>query len=141
MKKTLLLTLPLFLSACSNKRIIDDAMQSIGSQSQFINTLPDPKTPMWVVLLLGLLVILLIVAIVFLAWSSHSHKKMLEEAQKRQPRRVTKKVYVPMPNPQSPTGYPYPGSQPNSVSYTPTQAHPQYLPGHAPIQPSPWRQR
>lgn len=124
MKKILPLTLSIFLSACkSNQRIIEDAMQSIGSQSQFINTSPEPamSTGMafaWVAF--GLLFIVVLVALV---WSLYSHKKTLEEVRKRPSRRV-KKVYMPLPNP---------NNNPNSpTTYTPTQAYPNY-------EQPPWR--
>ena len=134
MKKILPLASSLFLAACSNKRIIEDAMRNIGSQSQFINTPPDPKIPVWMILTLGLLIVSLVAALVVLAWSSHSHRKALEEtAKKKRPSRRVKKVYLPYS--QSPMGQHDP-SQSHLTNHAPVQQPREYVPPQ-----SPWGQR
>lgn len=134
MKKTLapLTIMAVFLSACSNRRIIEDAMQSIGSQSTYINTV-EPKWPLAMTIVFGILAVLFLALLAVLIWSMLSYKKAkrdFEKAKKSRPARRVTKVYYPQPL--------HPGDQHQSVTYAPTQAHPQYPPEHVPVQP-PWR--
>ena len=97
MKKTLLVIIAIFLSACkSNHRIIEDSMRSIGNQSSYINTLPETQSPWPVAVILGIVLLLMIVLVA--AYIYYIKQQQAKEP-KRPPRRVTR-MYYPQPTPQ-----------------------------------------
>ena len=82
-----------FLTACkSNQRIIEDSMQSIGSQSYYVAVAPEPQSLWPLAVILGIVILLVLAGIVwYVIYNKEASKKVSP------PRRRVTRVYYPQP--------------------------------------------